>query len=419
MQRRIKAAFGGTAAIASLALVLTGCASGGSPTPTDGGGEAAVFELPGSLRDAVTGECTIDPIEGVDVQAAGDYIQPWLNADKEIVPTALGWGALEGEVPDGLIIGYANNMTPVGDAQWRPYIEAAAEAAGGTFVNYPTGPDPQSAQAGFNTILADAAAGNLDILIVGAVSPRTVQAQAEELLNDYPDVQVVWGADPYANRDLGLDDSIGDYGGSIVNGNVLAAAAVYYTCGAATDFTWYTTNDLEFTSVNLLAANEFLAELNPTATLREVVGSITSAAATDLIIPDLQGHPNSQFFVSPLDQYQIGIKDAAETAGIDNWYGIGQSSLPANVDQIKNGAQYGGYTLDFEQFMFQLVDQGLRMYLGEWPADGYGEGNWELINASMSTLITPGNVNDLDIDANGHYTAVPDTAAKYVELWGK
>src|SRR5690606_32765711 len=126
-------------------------------------------------------------------------------------------------------------------------------------------------------------------------------------------------------------------------------------------------NDLEFTSVNLIGATDYLAKIHPTATLREVVGSITSAAATDLIIPDLQGHPDSQFFVTPLDQYQIGIAGAAETAGIDNWYGIGQSSLPANVDQIKAGTQYGGYTLDFEQFMFQLVDQGLRMYLGEWP----------------------------------------------------
>jgi len=43
MQRRIKAAFGGTAAIASLALGLTGCTAGGGGTePTDGGGDASV-----------------------------------------------------------------------------------------------------------------------------------------------------------------------------------------------------------------------------------------------------------------------------------------------------------------------------------------------------------------------------------------
>lgn len=419
MQRRTKAAIGGTAAIASLALVLAGCTAGdgGSPAPTDGGDSASTFTLPDSLRDPITGECTIEPAEGVDIAAAEAYIQPFLDPDKDIVANVLGFGPLESEIPPGLKIGYANNNTFVGDTLWRPFIEEATNLAGGEFINYPAGPDPTSASSGFDAILNDALAGNLDILIVGAISPRTVENQAKQLLEE-TDVAVVWGADPFAEEVLGVNDTIGGSGGSIVNGDVLAAAGVYYTCGAADNFTWYNVTELEFSTVNQNAAIAKLAELAPNATLRTVDGSITSQSATDLIIPDLQGHPDSQFFITPIDQFQIGIKDAAETADIQNWYGIGQSSTRPNVDQIVAGTQYGGYTLDFQQFLFQLVDEGIRKYLGEWPEAGYGN-DWVLVNSSMSTLITQANVGDLDINADGTYTAVPDTVGKYAALWGK
>lgn len=418
MQRRIKTALGGTAALASLALLLAGCTAGGSPTePTDGGDDSSVFTLPGSLRDPITDECTIQPAEGVDVAAAEAYIEPFLNPDKDIVANVLGFGPLGAEIPAGLKIGYANNNTFVGDTLWRPFIEQATQLAGGEFINYPAGPDPTSASSGFDAILADAQNGDLDILIVGAISPRTVENQAKELLEN-TDVAVVWGADPFAADVLGVNDSIGGSGGSIVNGEVLAAAGVYYTCGAADNFTWYNITELEFSGVNQTAATAFLAELAPNATLRPVDVSIAVQAATEAIIPDLQGHADSQFFITPADQFQVGIKEAAETADIPNWYGIGQSSTRPNVDQILAGTQYGGYTLDFQQFLFQLVDEGIRKYLGEWPASGYGN-DWVKVNAAMSTLITQANVADLDINADGTYTAVPGTAEAYAALWGK
>lgn len=416
MQRRIKTVLGGTAAVASLALVLSGCAGGATPTPTDGG-DASGFSLPGSLRDPLTNECTTPAAEGVDVAAAEAYIQPFLSPDKDIVANVLNFGPLKSEIPAGLKIGYANNNTFVGDTLWRPFIEQATQLAGGTFTNYIAGPDPTSASSGFDAILTDAQNGDLDILIVGAISPRTVENQAKELLEN-TDVAVVWGADPFAEEVLGINDTIGGSGGSIVNGEVLAAAGVYYTCGAADNFTWYNVTELEFSSVNQAAAIAFMSELAPNATLRTVDGSITSQSATDLIIPDLQGHPDSQFFITPIDQWQIGIKEAAETADVKNWYGIGQSSVRPNVDQIVAGTQYGGYTLDFQQFLFQLVDEGIRKYLGEWPASGYGD-DWVLVNSSMSTLITQANVKDLDINADGTYTAVPGTAEAYGTLWGK
>src|SRR5690606_23035039 len=109
------------------------------------------------------------------------YIEPFLNPDKDIVANVLGFGELGAEIPAGLKIGYANNNTFVGDTLWRPFIEKATLLAGGTFINYPAGPDPTSASSGFDAILTDAQNGDLDILIVGAISPRTVENQAKEL----------------------------------------------------------------------------------------------------------------------------------------------------------------------------------------------------------------------------------------------
>ncbi len=410
MQRRIKAAIGGTAAVASLALVLAGCSAGnggGGTTPTDGGSTAATFQL----MDPKTGECTVSPADGVDFDSAKEYVQQFQQKSTGITPNLLGWAPLPKPLPAGLKIGYANNMSPVGDGLWRPFIEQAAATAGGVFVNYPAGPDPAAAATGFDAIVADPP----DILIVGAIDPTIVTAQGKALID--AGVTVVWGADPRAPETFGLPDTLGGMGGSIVNGEVLAAAAVYFTCGTGTDFAWYNIPEFYFSTVNHEAADKYLAELAPNAKMRSVDISIFATDNPQGILQDLQGHPDTQFFVSPQDQAQVGLAAAATNAGITNANGIGQSSLAQNVVQIKEGTQYGGYTLDFQQFLFQLVDEGLRQYEGVFPADGYGD-NWRKINANISTLITAQNVNDLDISADGIYTSYPNTIQDYKKAWG-
>ncbi|OJX67983.1 MAG: hypothetical protein BGO95_06425 [Micrococcales bacterium 73-13] len=408
-RRRLKAAIGGTAAAASLALVLAGCAAGdGGTAPTDGGSTAATFQL----MDPRTGECAVAPPDGVDFAAAKEYVDQFSQPSKGIIPSVLGWDPLPEPLPAGLKIGYANNMSPVGDGLWRPFIEQAAATAGGVFVNYPAGPDPAAAATGFDAIVADPP----DILIVGAIDPTLVTAQAKQLLAD--GVTVVWGADPRAPEILGLQDTLGGMGGSIVNGEVLAAAAVYFTCGTGTDLVWYNMPEFLFSTVNHQGAEELLKQLSPNASMRSVDISIFATDNPNGIVQDLQSHPDTQFFITPGDQFQIGLAAAAKTAGIENAQGIGQSSLPQNVVQIQEGTQYGGFTLDFQQFLFQLVDEGLRKYEGVFPKDGYGT-DWRRINANISTLITQQNVDGLDIGPDSNYYSYPNTVADYAKAWGR
>jgi len=409
MQRRIRAAIGGTAAIASLALVLAGCTAtdSGTTEPTDDGTTTPAF----ALMDPATGECASPPADGVDFDAAKAYVEKFQQPSVGITPTLLGWDPLPEAPPAGLKIGYANNMSPVGDGLWRPFIEEAAKTAGGVFVNYPAGPDPASAATGFDAILADPP----DILIVGAIDPTIVTAQGQALID--AGVVVVWGADPRAPETFGLPDTFGGMGGSIVNGEVLAAAAVYFTCGTGSEFAWYNIPEFYFSTINHQAADEFMSQLAPDANLRSVDISIFATDNPSGILQDLQGHPDTQFFITPADQDQVGLPAAAETAGVTNAVGIGQSSLPQNVAQIKDGSQYGGFTLDFQQFLFQLVDEGLRTYEGVFPAEGYGD-DWASINANISSLITAQNVNDLDISVDGIYTSYPNTVQDYAKAWG-
>ena len=293
----------------------------------------------------------------------------------------------------------------------RSAISAAA-TAGGVFVNYPAGPDPAAAATGFDAIVADPP----DILIVGAIDPTLVTAQAKQLLAD--GVTVVWGADPRAPEILGLQDTLGGMGGSIVNGEVLAAAAVYFTCGTGTDLVWYNMPEFLFSTVNHQGAEELLKQLSPNASMRSVDISIFATDNPNGIVQDLQSHPDTQFFITPGDQFQIGLAAAAKTAGIENAQGIGQSSLPQNVVQIQEGTQYGGFTFDFQQFLFQLVDEGLRKYEGVFPKDGYGT-DWRRINANISTLITQQNVDGLDIGPDSNYYSYPNTVADYAKAWGR
>jgi ribose transport system substrate-binding protein len=407
MQRRTKAAVGGTALIASLALVLAGCsATDAGTTPTDGA--AATF----ALMDTTTGECSVAPADGVDYDAATAYIEQFEQPSEGIIPDLLGWEPLPEPLPAGVTIGYANNMSPVGDGLWRPFIEQAAETAGATFVNYPAGPDPASSATGFDAIVSDPP----DILVVGAIDPTIVTAQAKALQD--AGVTLVWGADPRAAETLGLNDSLGGQGGSIVNGEVMAAAAVYFTCGTGSEFVWYGFPEFQFSAVNFEGASSLLSELAPDANLRSVDISVFATDNPNGIVQDLQGHPETQFFITPGDQDQIGLGAAALTAGVTNAQGIGQSSLPQNIAQIKDGSQFGGFTVDFQAFLFQLVDEGLRKYEGVFPTAGYGD-DWQKINSNISSVITAQNVNELNIGEDSNFYSYANTVADYAAAWGK
>jgi ABC-type sugar transport system substrate-binding protein len=382
-----------------MALLLVGCSSTGS-----GGSSSGSDSNDGKVTYmADDGTCAAKPNKGVDFDAAKAYLKPFLTAPTSILPTE----PLPKPIDSSTVVMYANNSTAVGDGLWRPYAEAAAKTAGVKFVNQVVGFSPADLTAGFNTILQN----EPDILIMGAISAQLVADQVKQLKKD--GVIIVDGADPDATK-FGLDDSLGGQGGSETNGKVLAAGAIYFTCGTADTFSFYNTPELGFSAINYTAAQAYLKELDPNATLRSVDISIATTNA-DAVVADLKAHPETQFFISPVDQFQVGIASAAKVAGLTNAHGFGQSSIAPNIQQLKDGEQSAGFVLDFQAFIYQLFDEGFRKQQGAFK--GYPK--WETVNSTFSRLISPGTIGDVTIDANGNYIALSTEVQDYAKLWGK
>ena len=163
------------------------------------------------------------------------------------------------------------------------------------------------------------------------------------------------------------------------------------------------------------AVPKALKKYCPDCTLRIVDISIVDPSPADKIVSDLQAHPETQFFISLADQYQIGLADKASLAGIENAKGIGQSSLPQNIEQIADGQEVAGYAVDFNMFMWHQVDEGLRTMQGmEVP---YLDGDWETAAKVLGQIITVRNAGDYSGPAG--YVAYDGYEDDFKELWGK
>lgn len=398
MQRSTRGALGAAALIGTAALVLTGCATTGGTTPPsedDGGTAAGVTYL-----NTEDGTCAAEPNEGVNFAEAKELIERFQQQASSIWTDE----PLPEPIAPGTTIVFANNDTPVPQL-WLPFFEDAITSAGAEFVNVSVGTSAESQQAGFNSIISLAP----DALIMAAIDPTFVEDQIRTLEDN--GTVIVASSQPGV-ADFGLDDSFGGTASSIVNGRVLAAGAVYFTCGTGDQFVFYNAPELGFSGLQMEAAQEYLAELAPNATLRTVDISVADSAPQDKIVSDLQAHPETQFFITPLDQYQIGLAAAADLVGIENDRGFGQSSLPPNYEQIANGEQTAGFGIDFEAYTYGQVDEAFRKLQGVF--EPYG--SWEDIYQTLSRVIVKANVEDYP---DGIFQAYDSIKDDYLALWGK
>ena len=394
MQRGIKSALGAGALLASVALVAAGCTG-----TTDGGDAGTDVEM--TLR-AADGTCAVEPIEGVDLAAASELVNSFTK------PTALlATEPLAEPIAEGTTAVYLNNGTPVAGL-FQAGLQAASEAAGIEFINVDTGTDAQSINSALNSVVEM----QPDIVFDQSVDAQFFQDQLQQLKDQ--GAVIVYGGQLNA-EDYGLVDSLGGAGSIQANSEVLAAAAVDLTCGTATEFVMYSIPEIPASQIQNEAVPAALEALCPECTLRIVDISIADASPADKIVSDLQAHPETQYFISLADQYQIGLADKAALAGITNAVGIGQSSLPPNIQQIADGTQNAGYVVDFGVFMWLQVDEGLRTMQGmDVP---YLEGDWMDVARAISHIVTVRNAGDFLGDEG--YVAFPGYQDEFLSLWGK
>ncbi|WP_291037944.1 substrate-binding domain-containing protein [Herbiconiux sp.] len=394
MQRRTTAALRTAAVLASVALVATGCSAGGGESGEGGSGEevALTYQTP-------DGQCEAGPTEGVDYDTANELIQSFQEPSTGLIQTE----PLPTPVGPDFTVAFLNNDTAVAGIMYAS-MELAADAAGVELVNVSTGTDAQSINSALNSVVEL----EPDAVISVAIDATFYQDQLEQL--EAKGIPVVYASQGNA-EEFGLDDTLGGLNASLVNGQVLAAGAVAFTCGTGDEFVFYNVPELTFSAIQLEAAQEYLAELCADCSLRVVDISIIDPSPADKIVSDLQSNPETDFFITPVDQYQIGLGDKAQLAGLTNAYGFGQSSLPPNVQQLADGLQTAGFAVDLNMFMWLLLDEAFRKAQGVY--EPYTD--WDAVNRSVSLVLTPENAGQYVAG----FEAYPGMEDDFKALWGK
>ena len=387
------------AVAAAAALAVTACSSGLDDDSGDAGDGSASDGASGAA--SVFGQCPDgEPVESIDLAAAQAVIDEYMAPAEGIVIDE----PLAEPIDPDLTVAFIDNDTTVAGLMWQ-HIAEAADTAGVDITRVSAGNSAQSINTTFSTLVEDPP----DIVIAPAIDPTLWSDQLDALRA--ADTTIVTGAITNA-EDFGLDDTYGGYGASVENGRVLAAAALTMTCGTATEFAFYNVPELPFSNVQQESAVAALDEFcDGACTLRTIdipVAQMTTGGP-DAVLSDLQAHPETAAFITPIDEIQVGLPAKQDLAGIDV-PGLGQSSTPPNIEQIEAGDQAGGFAVDLRQFVWLLLDQGLRLDQGM----DYPEPDWAAINPQISTILT----EDTAAESSDGYIAVPDFEDQFAALWG-
>jgi ribose transport system substrate-binding protein len=394
---RLSTGLRAVAVLGAIALVATGCSAGGGDEGGGAGGDVPLTYM------ADDGSCAAGPRDGIDFETADALVKTFEEPATEILATE----PLKEPVDPTTKAVYLNNGTPIA-ALFQAGLQAASEAAGIQFVNVDTGTDAQSINSALNSVVEM----QPDIVFDQSVDARFFQDQLQQLEDQ--GAAIVYGGQLNADE-FGLTDSLGGAGSIEVNSQVLANAAVSLTCGTATEFVMYSIPEIPASEIQNEAVPAALKELCPECSLRIVDISIADPSPADKIVSDLQAHPETEFFISLADQYQIGLSEKADLAGLTNALGVGQSSLPQNIQQIADGTEIAGYVVDFNMFMWLQVDEGLRTMQGmEVP---YLDDKWEEAARAISHIVTIRNASDYLTPAG--YVALEGFEDQFLTLWGK
>lgn len=386
--------------LAAALAVLTACSSTPSEsTNGSGNGDSATPASGPVYMDHETGECAAPPLEGVDLDAAIETLREYQEPPTELVfSTPLP----EAPSPDTQVV-YLNNDSQVAGIM-QENLERAAAAAGVQFTNVSTGVDAQSINAALNSVVEM----EPDIVVAVALDATFYIDQIVALQEQ--GASIVYASVPNADE-FGLDDSLSGAGASAMNGRALISSAIAFTCGTVEDIVFYHVPEFGFSQLRLEAAEKRLEEIAPNVNLRVVDISIMDPSPADKIISDLQAHPETEFFVTPADQFQVGLAEKARLAGIDNAIGLGQSSVPANFQQILDGEQFAGFAEDFGMFMWQLLDEGLRKQQGVFePYD-----DWTKVNKTVGQMITVANAQQYNTPDG--FVPFPEYQDEFKKMW--
>jgi ABC-type sugar transport system substrate-binding protein len=374
--QRSKKTFASLALVAAAAIALAGCSNGQAGTGTATGTKPVA-----------------------DLAAATAYLKPYTTA-----PTGLIINEPLKSLPAaGSTIDFLDAGTPI-QAEFLGDLQAAAKILNVKIVRIQTGADAQS----INTALNSVVESKPDAVINLAIDPTLFTSQLKQL--KAANIPVIHASIVNADK-FGITTILNGNDELEATGKALASAAIVRTKGKASKFVFYTVPELSFSALILKGAQDQLKAECASCSLRVVqipVATLGSTAA-DAVVSDLQSHPDTQYFISALDEVQIGLAGKLKLAGLDI-KGLGSSPAPANYQAIASGDEDAALGLDLNLFSWTIMDQTVRELAGQ--AVTYPDG--ATVAATLQHLITKqSNVADAQVG----YTAIPDYVAQFTKLW--
>jgi len=301
-------------------------------------------------------------------------------------------------IPPGTKFVYLQASDPIG-ALLAQLLKPAVQTIGGKFISINAGATASSAQAAASSALALKPA----VVLVPAFLPSEFGGKLQAL--KAAGAKIV-GAGMTDAKKYGIDYCVNCEPFNGRQGKLLADWVVANK-GAKANAAFYTVPELSFTAG---MGDQFKAQMNrlcPKCSVRIVpVGVATiGSTAPHTIVTDLQSNPNTNVAVfSTMDMAQ-GLPTTLKSAGV-NVTSVGSSPTPPNLQDIKAGNLNAGIGVDLATFVWEMVDVGGRLSIGQQP--------------EADEVLSPIQVleqKDITFNPQMGWSGYPDFAKRFAKLW--
>jgi ribose transport system substrate-binding protein len=383
-RRRRRALFLPVLLMLVVALVVSAC---GDDDDDDGGGGGG----------GGSSEAAVSPEQLAEAKAVAEKATA--------TPESIGIDApLELPEPDSLSIGYTAFLQVPVVATNTQGLTDAAKALGVNFKSYDMGDTPDTQSQALNQALADE---HDSYWISGGIPVASWTKQAEELKKR--DVPVVSQGDTWPNEGKYLNyysvEGVGEKGGDLYDYIVAQEDGKKFDTLVVAP----PSNALIVFSGVGPAILDRQKERCPTckAEVMELPLSDIGTSAPGKIVSYLQANPDTKWVIALLD-YGNGLPNAMQAAGLEGIQFVSMVGGPTNLQYVKDGKQAADLAYDAVGQGWLTVDALVRGMTGQSMEPDQA--------TELSTqILTKENIRT---DENGFWAGVPDTPAKYLEMWG-
>jgi ribose transport system substrate-binding protein len=365
-------AFACAVIVAALALAACGSASeDSSPGTTSGAGKADITAAKAGIAP-YTGKPSTFPVD-----------QP-----------------LPGKLPPGTEMAYVQCSSPICGI-FTTIFQPATKAIGSSFSVTKAGASADQQQSAFTSALQNKPSG----ILLPAIEPDAISRELATAKQTGVPVSTNGIMD---GEKYGIGAQMLGRPNAELAGKLLADWVVVRK-GDGAEPVFYTTPELSFGEPLRASFAAEMAKLCGSCEVRfeKVPVATIGSSAPNLVVSDLQSHPDSNVAVFSTQEASTGLPAALKTAGIDIDT-VGFAPNPANLQDIKSGAATAGLGLDLPVMAWTQVDALARLILEAPLTDG------EKSQIGPMQFLT---AKDLDFDVSKGWTGYPDFAQRFAKLW--